>query len=559
MKTKLKFKIGLIVSILFLGSIAYGAEVINMSARAKVGSEEETFIIGFIVRGESGEKVPIFMRGTGPTENVSTPIPDPSISLFKHVEDGPNEVILGNDNWKTGGQMFAIGATQIAPTEDQGSALIASVEPGHYSFHMADVTGSGGVGLAEVYEMTLNSIPANLVNADDFNTLLAAITAAQSDTDVASILSGEGPFTLFAPTDAAFAKIPSETLGELLADPELLADILGYHVVIGEVPSSAVSNGQVVMANGEKAILQVNGDGGVIIQGAGVIETDFMASNGIIHVIDSVMLPPSGNENIVEAITAAGNFSTLLQAAADTGAAATLLGEGPFTLFAPSDEAFAALPEGTLEGLTNEELLNILLYHVVSVEVSSSAVSNAKVQMANGAEAIIQVTGDGKVIIQGANVTQTDIEGTNGVVHFIDKVILPPSPEGTIVDTLSGAGNFSTLLSAAVATNAADALVTEGPFTLFAPTDEAFAALPEGTLESLSNEALLDILLYHVVVGTQVNSADVADGVVVRMGNGGLATLAVGDGVTINESNVILTDLFGANGVVHVIDKVLLP
>ena len=236
-----------------------------------------------------------------------------------------------------------------------------------------------------------------------------------------------------------------------------------------------------------------------------------------------------------------------------------MLGEGPFTLFAPSDEAFAALPEGTLEGLTNEELLNILLYHVVSVEVSSSAVSNAKVQMANGAEAIIQVTGDGKVIIQGANVTQTDIEGTNGVVHFIDKVILPPSPEGTIVDTLSGAGNFSTLLSAAVATGAADALVTEGPFTLFAPTDEAFAALPEGTLESLSNEALLDILLYHVVVGTQVNSADVADGVVVRMGNGGMATLAVGDGVTINESNVILTDLFGVNGVVHVIDKVLLP
>jgi len=474
------------------------------------------------------------------------------------MEDGPNEVILGNDNWKTGGQMFAIGATQIAPTEDQGSALIASVETGQYSFHMADVTGSGGVGLAEVYEMTLNSIPANLVNADDFNTLLAAITAAQSDTDVVSILSGEGPFTLFAPTDAAFAKIPSETLGELLADPELLVDILGYHVVVGEVPSSAVSNGQVVMANGEKAILQVNGDGGVIIQGAGVIETDFMASNGIIHVIDSVMLPPSGNENIVEAITAAGNFSTLLQAAADTGAAATLLGEGPFTLFAPSDEAFAALPEGTLEGLTNEELLNILLYHVVSVEVSSSAVSNAKVQMANGAEAIIQVTGDGKVIIQGANVTQTDIEGTNGVVHFIDKVILPPSPEGTIVDTLSGAGNFSTLLSAAVATGAADTLVTEGPFTLFAPTDEAFAALPEGTLESLSNEALLDILLYHVVVGTQVNAADVASGEV-GMGNGGMATLAVGDGVTINESNVILTDLFGANGVVHVIDKVLLP
>jgi len=542
------------MAVLFTGAVSNAAEVINLSARAKVGSEEETFIIGFIVKGEAGEKVPIYMKGTGPTDNVSNPIADPNISLFKHMTDGPNEVIIANDDWKTGGQMFAISATQIPPASDAGAALIATVDPGEYSFHLADGVGAGGIGMAEVYDMTYNNIPGNLVSADDFTTLLAAISAAQPSTDIAGILSGEGPFTLFAPTDAAFAKIPAETLNGLLADPELLADILLYHAVVGAVPASSVGNGQVKMANGEKAVVQVTDAGGVIIQGANIIETDFMASNGIIHVIDSVILPPSGNENIVEAITAAGNFSILLQAAVDTGAAETLIGDGPFTLFAPSDEAFAALPEGVLESLTNEELLNILLYHVVTSEVPSSAVSNAKVTVANGAEAIIQVTADGGVIIQGANVTQTDIDGTNGIVHFIDKVILPPSPDGTIVDTLSGAGNFSTLLSAAVATGAADTLVTEGPFTLFAPTDAAFADLPEGTLESLTNEALLDILLYHVVVGTQVNAADVTAGDV-TMGNGDMATLALGDGVTINESNVILTDLLGANGVVHVIDK----
>lgn len=556
MKALTKIRISIIA--LLLGVSSYAADVVNMSARAIVGSEEETFIIGFVVDGMPGETVPMYLRGTGPTDNVGNPIANPNISIFKHEADGPNEVILGNDDWKTGGQMFAISATQIPPANDQGAAAIAMLEPGEYSFHLADGAASGGVGMAEAYEMTLNNIPGNLVNADDFTTLLAAVNAALPSTDVAGILSDEGPFTLFAPTDAAFAKIPADTLNDLLADPDLLADILLYHAVVGEVPASAVANGQVMMANGENAIVQVTGAGGVVIQGANVIETDFMASNGIIHVVDTVILPASGEENIVDAISAAGNFSTLIQAAIDTGAAATLTGDGPFTLFAPSDEAFAALPEGTLESLTSEELLNILLYHVVTTEVPSSAVSNSKVEMANGAEAIIQVKEDGRVIIQGANVTQTDILGTNGVVHFIDKVILPPSEDGTIVDTLVGAGNFATLLSAAVATGAADTLVTDGPFTLFAPTDDAFAALPEGTLESLSDEALLDILLYHVVVGLQVKAADVTAGNV-TMGNGDEAALALDDGVTINESNVILTDLLGSNGVIHVIDKVLLP
>lgn len=91
------------MAVLFTGAVSNAAEVINLSARAKVGSEEETFIIGFIVKGEAGEKVPIYMKGTGPTDNVSNPIADPNISLFKHMTDGPNEVIIANDDWKTGG------------------------------------------------------------------------------------------------------------------------------------------------------------------------------------------------------------------------------------------------------------------------------------------------------------------------------------------------------------------------------------------------------------------------------------------------------------------------
>ena len=495
------------------GLLTHAADVVNLSARAKVGSDEETFIIGFVVDGMPGEKVAIYARGSGPTDNVTNPIGDPVVNLFLHEQGADNQVILANDNWMTGGQMLAITATGIPPASDNASAMIGLVEPGEYSFHLSDAAGSGGIGIAEVFEMEFQNIPNSLIAANDFNTLLAAITAAASDTDIAAILSGEGPFTLFAPTDAAFAKIPTETLDALLADPEMLADILLYHAFVGAgVEAADVTSGKLMMANDEEAIVQKTEAGGVIIQGANVQEADFRASNGIIHVIDTVMLPPSGMENIVEALTAAGGFSTLLQAAVDTGAADTLVMDGPFTLFAPSDEAFAKLPEGTLEGLTSEQLLDILLYHVVTAEVPASAVSNSKVTMANGAEAIVQVTPDGGVIIQGANVTQTDIMGTNGVIHFIDNVILPPAGDENIVDVLASAGNFSTLIQAALDTGAADTLITDGPFTLFAPTDAAFAALPEGTLESLTTEQLLDILLYHVVVGAQVAAADVMAG-----------------------------------------------
>lgn len=548
--------VGLLVA---SGVFSQAAEVVNLSARAKVGADEETFVIGFVVGGTPGEKVALYARGTGPTDNITNPIGDPVVNLFLHEQGADNQVILNNDNWMTGGQMLAISATGIPPATENGSAMIGLFEPGEYSFHLSDAGGSGGIGIAEVFEMEFKDIPSSLVAADDFNTLLAAITAAAPDTDIASILSGDGPFTLFAPTDAAFAKIPSETLDALLADPAMLADILLYHAFVGAgVAAADVTNGKLLMGNGEEAIVQKTEAGGVIIQGANVQEADFMASNGIIHVVDTVMLPPSGTENIVEALTAAGGFGTLLQAAVDTGAADTLVMDGPFTLFAPSDEAFAKLPEGTLDSLTTEQLLDILLYHVIPSEVPASAVSNTKIAMANGGEAVIQVTPEGGVIIQGANVTQTDIMGTNGVIHFIDQVILPPTGDENIVDVLAAAGNFGTLIQAAIDTGAADTLVTDGPFTLFAPTDAAFAALPEGTLESLTTEQLLDILLYHVVVGAQVAAADVTAGDV-EMGNGSNATLSTDDGVMINDANVILTDLFGTNGVIHIIDKVILP
>ncbi len=267
-----------------------------------------------------------------------------------------------------------------------------------------------------------------------FSTLVTAVQAA----GLVDTLSGEGPFTVFAPTDEAFAALPAGTLDALLADTEALTQVLTYHVVAGEVfAADVVGLESAATVQGEDISIAVEG-GNVVLNGnATVVTTDVMASNGVIHVIDAVILPPSMNEaaagsmaDIVATAQAAGGFNTLLAAVDAAGLTETLQSEGPFTVFAPTDEAFAALGEDTINGLLgNTELLSqILLYHVVGGEVFASDVVGLDAAATVQGEDIAITIEDGKVILNGiAEVIVTDIETSNGIIHVIDAVILPPS------------------------------------------------------------------------------------------------------------------------------------
>ncbi|CAM2070057.1 Fasciclin domain-containing protein [Sulfidibacter corallicola] len=269
-------------------------------------------------------------------------------------------------------------------------------------------------------------------------------------------------------------------------------------------------------------------------------------------------------DDIVDTAAAAGDFTTLLQAAEAAGLVDALRGDGPLTVFAPTDDAFAALPDGTLDALLadTDALANVLLYHVVSGQVlAADVVTLDTVEMLNGDTVTITANDDG-VKINDANVVATDILASNGVIHVIDAVLIPPTQtQDDIVDTAAAAGDFTTLLQAAEAAGLVDALRGDGPLTVFAPTDDAFAALPAGTLDALlaDPEALADILLYHVVSG-QVLAADVVSLDTVEMLNGDTATITANDdGVKINDANVVATDILASNGVIHVIDGVLIP
>jgi transforming growth factor-beta-induced protein len=399
-----------------------------------------------------------------------------------------------------------------------------------------------------------------------FTTLVAAVQAA----GLVDTLKGEGPFTVFAPTDDAFAKLPAGTIDELLKpeNKQALTDILLYHVISGKVMAADVVNlTSATTVLGKDVTVKVD-MGNVYINDAQVIITDIEVSNGVIHVIDAVILPPADMSDIVDTAVADGRFTTLAAALTAAELIDTLKGEGPFTVFAPTDDAFTKLPAGTIDELLKPEnkqaLTDILLYHVFSGKVmAADVVSLTSATTVLGKDVTVKVDGS-NVFINDAQVIITDIETSNGVIHVIDSVLLPPADMSDIVETAVADGRFTTLAAALTAAGLIDTLKGEGPFTVFAPTDDAFAKLPAGTIDNLlkpeNKQTLTNILLYHVVSG-KVMAADVVNLTNAPTVLGQDVKITVKDGkVFLNDTiQVIITDIETSNGVIHVIDAVLLP
>lgn len=405
-----------------------------------------------------------------------------------------------------------------------------------------------------------------VVNSEDHTLLEAAVLEA----DLAGALSGEGPFTVFAPTDDAVTALITalEITAEDFLALEDLSDILLYHVVNATALSTDLADGQMVTTMLGADVTITIMDGSVMVNGATVTSADITADNGVVHVIDAVLLPPAPETTTVVDIIVDSEDHTLLEAA--VGAAnlvEALSGEGPFTVFAPTDAAITALVEA-LE-ITAEDLLaleglgDILLYHVVNATALSTDLSDGQMVTTMLGEDVTITIMDGTVMVNDATVTVADITADNGVVHVIDAVLLPPTPEvtPTVAEIIANSPDHTVLAAVLDSTDLDVALSGTGPFTVFAPTDAAFDAVDPMTLLSLllDNDALAAVLTYHVA-GDSVMSTDLSDGQVITTLNGGDVTVTIdGGSVMINNAMVIVADLVGSNGVVHVIDAVLLP
>ena len=264
-------------------------------------------------------------------------------------------------------------------------------------------------------------------------------------------------------------------------------------------------------------------------------------------------------KNIVEVAQDSDQFSILLEQLYDTELDAALSEPGPYTVFAPTNSAFNALPEGLLSSLTNEQLTQILQYHVLAGEVASGDLSSSQAVQTLSEETIYVTVSDGMVSVNNtAEVVTADIEAINGVIHAIDGVILPNSFK-SIVGIASKNYELSTLVSLVADADLVSTLEGDGPFTLFAPTNAAFEEV-SSTLESLSSEQVAEVLTYHVLP-TEALSSGLSDNMAATTVQGEDITVNItNDGVTLNNSATVeVVDLEGVNGVVHIIDSVLLP
>lgn len=448
-------------------------------------------------------------------------------------------------------------------------------------------TGGGGGDADAGVPGTLVDVAA--ANAD-FSILVAAVTKAGLAPALADTTKS---YTVFAPTNAAFAQLLTAlgiTNGLDGLTAEQLAPILRYHVLPAKVESGAATTAATANAKvdslGGKVQLSLSGSTITLDGTASVTAADIQASNGVIHVIDRVILP-----SIADIATTTPALSSLVAALAlaDTatpspGLVAALDDDGAakVTVFAPANDAFAALVgalQGTDDGATTGisaltsftpgQVAPVLRYHLLGAQVLSEAVpASGTIDGVGGKLEVARSGGD--VTVDGADVVIADILASNGVVHVINQVLLP-----SITDVVTTDARFTALKGAVVAADGAStttpkvgaALDGAAAFTLFAPTNAAFGALPAVP----SGQALTDVLLFHAVPGAPVfaasalglasplTAATALTSQSLTVGPEGTpAQVKVTDG-TGAKGTVVEANLFTSNGVIHVIDRVLLP
>jgi transforming growth factor-beta-induced protein len=382
-------------------------------------------------------------------------------------------------------------------------------------------------------------------NASNLSTLAGALGQAGLDDD----LNGDGPFTVFAPSNTAFQQID---VNDLTADSDLLEEVLTYHVVQGEITASDISDGQTVETlEGETLRFSVS-NGGVQVNGANVTTADLQASNGVVHVIDGVLLETVTTTD--RAVLTPG-LSTLADAVGAAGLADDLSGDGPFTVFAPVNAAFDDIDASELTA--DSDLLNkILTYHVVGGSaIEAGDISDGQtVETLQGGDLTFSVDG-GTVRVNGIEVTTANIQTSNGVVHLIDSVLLEAA---TTTERAVLTPQLSTLTDAVVAAGLDDDLNGDGPFTVFAPVDAAFGNIDAGELTA-DSDLLSKVLTYHVIAGSAIEAGDISDGQTAESLQGSDLSFSVDGGtVRVNGIPVTTADIQTSNGVVHLIDGVLL-
>lgn len=428
----------------------------------------------------------------------------------------------------------------------------------------------------------------------NFDILVQALTADESFTFVETLMMSEdpAPFTVFAPTNTAFANVLDELelagLDDIPAD--LLSSILSYHVVAGSNVRAEDLTDQMMVETLETGSFTINLGENVTItdengRTATIVATNVQANNGVIHALDTVILPENEaieieTNTIADFVAGNEDYSSLLAALEATGLTSTFTGTDDYTVFAPNDAAFAAflsdnnfasLDEVPVDLLTQVLLNHVQMGEIMSTDLTTGYIPSMAVWGASEEPLSMYINTDDGVMINGvASVTSADNEVDNGIIHAVDAVIGLPN----ITTFATADPNFDILVQALTREDSFTFVETlmmsedPAPFTVFAPINDAFVDLLDelelGVLADIPTETLEATLAYHVVTGANVRAGDLTDDMDVTTLEGGDFTVNLGDNVTITDENertatVIATDVQATNGVIHALDTVLLP
>ena len=474
---------------------------------------------------------------------------------------------------------LAGGVTFTDADGEAAQVTLANVETNNGVIHLIDKVLLPQAAIDALSDVLLVSITDLAIATPTLSNLVAALVAA--DGDLPTVLAGEGPFTVFAPTNDAFETFLADNgFADLSAVPvDVLTQVLLNHVVSGTNLSTDLSAGYVSSlstagAGGNNLSMLVDLSSGVTLNGvSNVTAADNKAINGVVHIVDAVI----GLPNIVDHAVANGDLSELVGALTSGGNTTftTLLSdsETDFTVFAPVNAAFSAFMN------PNANDLNAILSNhvIVGAAAFSSGLTNDYVTTAaanaDGDNLSMYINTDDGVTINGSsNVAAADIVATNGVIHAVDAVIDLPS----VVTFAVADPNFSTLVTALTeltpATDFVSVLSTPNgtdpaPFTVFAPTNEAFAALAAIPEE----DVLTQVLLHHVVGGANVRSTDLTpdgdttattlegDSMTIALPGTGDNIADVTDGAGNSGIGIIAVDVQANNGVIHVLNQVMIP
>ncbi|KAM9833715.1 transforming growth factor-beta-induced protein ig-h3 isoform X2 [Syngnathus typhle] len=405
-------------------------------------------------------------------------------------------------------------------------------------------------GIVHVVDRVITAISNNvhmLMDVDDdLETLRTAIAAA----GLTNLLESEGQYTIFAPTNEAFQKIPTETLNRILGDPVSLRDLLNYHIlknmrcaesIVSGTPMETLQ-GTVLEVGCDKDRLTVNGK-------AVVVKKDQLGTNGVIHYIDELLIPDSA-KTLLE-LAEGSNVATAIRMFVEAGLSHHLKGSEALTMLAPLDDAF----RGSVSGDTRRVMSN----HVVKEQLSSmSLYHNQELETLSGVKLRVLVYRN-NLCIENACLAAHDKTGRYGTMFTVDSVLTPPT--GTVMDVLKADDRFSVLVGVIQVAGLTELLNRPGALTFFAPTDAAFHAMTQPEVGKLmrNRQELAALLKYHL-----------GEGMVVRGGVGSHTRLKplLGDKlelgvrnntIFVNRVPVAIGDLMATNGVVHGVDSIVKP